>query len=139
MKNAQKIVILIVLAIMLLTVMAPVYAAEDTANSLPLDTLKQGGLNDSSMGGTAVVAPFIKIINSIIGFLAALLLAYAIFHLVLRIKAFIAGKKNLQGFLMDLGELFLAIVCLAISITGSWYDLINWFYVTVIQNVLAAF
>ncbi|HBV97380.1 MAG: hypothetical protein JL50_08585 [Peptococcaceae bacterium BICA1-7] len=130
----KKIIMVALIAFFILVITVPAFA-----DGLPLDVLKQGGITDSSFGGAQVASPFIKLINWGIAILATIFLGYAIFHMVLRVKDLISGKRQWKAMLDDFISIGAAIVVLAISITGSWYDLINWFHVNVILKIVEAF
>ncbi|MEW5953264.1 MAG: hypothetical protein AB1815_05845 [Bacillota bacterium] len=105
---------------------------------IPLELLKQGGLNDSTAGGASVAGPFIRVVNWVIGVLAAILLVYSLFWLVVHVKDLITGTA-LSALKTKFISLGVAIVILVISLTGGWYDIIMWLHRNVIQKVLGAF
>ncbi|OPY63706.1 MAG: hypothetical protein A4E56_00429 [Pelotomaculum sp. PtaU1.Bin065] len=107
------------------------------AEGIPIQDLQQGGYSD--FGGSTVIAPFASIGNAVIGILSGLLLIYAVFHLSLRVKDIISGKKTLQSAVGDFVGIGVGMIVLAISFAGGWYPLLNWFYTNVISKVLGNF
>ncbi|MFZ5642538.1 MAG: hypothetical protein ACOY46_02965 [Bacillota bacterium] len=132
----KKSIIIAMLIILSLSIVLPAFA---DGEGIPVDILKQGGLNDASFGGGKAVSPFIKIINFITGVVAAVLMGYAVYHLGWKTKDLISGKRHWKAMLEDFGAIGISIVVLSISITGNWYELINWFKINVINGFTGAF
>lgn len=104
---------------------------------IPLDTLTKGGIGDAM--ATNVVAPFVQILNTVIGILAAIGLAYAVFHLVLRVKDLVAGKRDLRSMTGDFLGIGVAMIVLMMCLTNAWYPLLNWVFNNIIQPILGHF
>jgi hypothetical protein len=101
-------------------------------------TLFQSSAGVSQDAQTAAT-PIVELLNWAIGIFAAILLVYALFHVLVHIKKVLEGKGDIKSYSKDFITLGIAIMVLMLAVTGGWYQILNFVYNFGIQHIFSVF
>lgn len=144
METAKKVFSKIGLGLLLVlsypvTALAQTSSSNQPSNSgsfpLQIFTHEQG----VSQSAQLAVQPIIDLLNWVIGIFSAILLVYALFHVLIHVKNVVEGKGHIRQYTSDFVTLGIAIIILMLAVTGGWYQILNFVYNFVVHHIFSVF